>query len=511
MNKDISFAWKYHNATKHSPESVRSSTHFLDWPNQPRPYKVYRSAGSVTLPDLPEPNGCPALAAITRRIETPSDAPVSLDDLTSILYFSAGITRRRKYPGGEFMFRAAACTGALYSIEIYLICGEAGGVEPGVYLFSPHDLSLKHLRTGDYRGVLVRATAGEPSVQYAPVILACTGTYWRNSWKYQARTYRHFGWDNGTIIANMLAVSAARGFRSKVVHGFVDAEVNRLLGIDPQREVALNLVTIGRSDSPTPQFSGDIPPIEPEILPYSRHEVDYPAMREMHAASSLATPAEVAAWRGAPSVPMQTPRQNLVPLDPLPPGEMIPDSIEEVIRRRGSSRRFARQAISYRQLSVALQTATSTLVADFLEQPEARLNDLYLIAHAVDGLPPGAYLYHPGSSALELLRPGVFRREAGFLGLEQDLPADCSAAVFFLADLGRILERFGNRGYRACQLEAGILGGRLYLSAYTQRLGATGLTFYDDDVVRFFAPHSDGKNTIFLVALGRTERIIQGS
>ena len=98
---------------------------------------------------------------------------------------------------------------------------------------------------------------------------------------------------------------------------------------------------------------------------------------------------------------------------------------------------------------------------------------------------------------------GVFRREARYLGLEQDLPGDASAAVFFLADLNAVLERWGNRGYRAVQLEAGILGGRLYLSAYAQRLGATGLTFYDDDVTAFFSPHAQGKSAIFLMALGR--------
>jgi hypothetical protein len=66
-----------------------------------------------------------------------------------------------------------------------------------------------------------------------------------------------------------------------------------------------------------------------------------------------------------------------------------------------------------------------------------------------------------------------------------------------------ILRRFGNRSYRAVQLEAGILGGKLYLGAYAQHLGATGLTFYDDDVTRFLSPHAEGKNTIFLVAVGK--------
>jgi hypothetical protein len=76
--------------------------------------------------------------------------------------------------------------------------------------------------------------------------------------------------------------------------------------------------------------------------------------------------------------------------------------------------------------------------------------------------------------------------------------------IFFLADLRPILQRFGNRGYRAVQLEAGILGGKIYLAAYAQRLGATGLTFYDDDVIRFFSPHAEGKSAIFLVAVGHS-------
>ena len=108
---------------------------------------------------------------------------------------------------------------------------------------------------------------------------------------------------------------------------------------------------------------------------------------------------------------------------------------------------------------------------------------------------------------LECLKLGDFRNQAGYLGLEQQLPADAAVDIFFLADLRPILHRFGNRGYRAVQLEAGILGGKLYLAAYAQRLGATGLTFYDDDVTRFFSPHAAGKSAIFLVALGHSVKL----
>jgi SagB-type dehydrogenase family enzyme len=190
----------------------------------------------------------------------------------------------------------------------------------------------------------------------------------------------------------------------------------------------------------------------------------------------------------------------------LSDAEMPRDPIEQVIQRRGSTRKFARSPISLSQLSTILDRATRGVPADFLDPPGAQLNHLYLIVHAVEGLPPGAYVFHRSRGLLECLKLGNFRADAGYLGLEQQLPADAAVDIFFLADLRPIFERFGNRGYRAVQLEAGILGGKLYLGAYAQRLGATGLTFFDDDVVRFFSPHAEGKSAIFLVAVGHSAK-----
>ena len=137
--------------------------------------------------------------------------------------------------------------------------------------------------------------------------------------------------------------------------------------------------------------------------------------------------------------------------------------------------------------------------------------DLYLIVNAVEGLPSGAYYFDRERSALELLKEGDFRQDAGHLGLGQEIPADASVDVFFLSDLKSVLERFGNRGYRAAQLEAAIMGGKLYLAAYAQRLGASGLTFFDDDVTDFFSPHAAGKSVMFLIALGKSARRLAGA
>ncbi|PYS46968.1 MAG: hypothetical protein DMG13_28950, partial [Acidobacteria bacterium] len=166
-----------------------------------------------------------------------------------------------------------------------------------------------------------------------------------------------------------------------------------------------------------------------------------------------------------------------------------------------------RHPISFEQLSTILHSSTQGIPADFLHPVGTQLNDLYVIVNAVDGLNSGAYVFNRDKGALECLKEGEFRNQAQYLGLQQELPGDAAADVFFLADLNSILAGLGNRGYRAVQLEAGIIGGKLYLAAYAQHLGATGLTFFDDDVTNFFSPHSKGKSAIFLVAIGKAKKI----
>jgi SagB-type dehydrogenase family enzyme len=506
-NADTGLAWRYHNGTKHSYQSVRTNPHYLDWSNRPMPFKIYPTLNPLHLPKEVPQSGMAALSVIADNVRPADTRLPTLHDLAMLLYFSAGITRRKTYPGGEIYTRAAACTGALYEIELYLVCGDLPELPAGVYQFAPAEFALRALRGGDYRRVLVEATGAHPAVAAAPVTIICTGTYWRNAWKYQARTYRHFGWDTGTILANLLAMCTATQLPATVVMGFSDDPVSQLLVLDADREVPFSLVTIGSNATPYTPPAPMMRALYLETVPLSDQEVDYPAMREMHAASSLATAEEVRAWREqmTPSDAVE-PQGPTIALQPAPDEEISRDAIERVILRRGSTRQFKREAISLAQISTMLDRSTRGFRADFHNPSCAQLNHIYVLVNAVDGLLPGAYYFHRDRRELELLKQGDFRRQAGYLGLEQDLPADAAANVFFLADLQATLGRYGNRGYRAAQLEAGVLGGKLYLAAYAQHLGASGLTFYDDDVVDFFSPHAAGKSAIFMVCLGKSAK-----
>ena len=177
-NRDVLATWNYHEGTKHSFQSVHSSQHFLDFENQPLPFKIYPGLEPIPLPRDIEPFREPALRALAASDDESEGKPLlDLKFLARLLHYSAGITKRIRYTRGEMLFRAASCTGALYHIDLYLVCGDLPDLEAGVYHFGVHDFALRRLRRGDFRGELVRATTGEPAVASAPVVLICSSTF----------------------------------------------------------------------------------------------------------------------------------------------------------------------------------------------------------------------------------------------------------------------------------------------------------------------------------------------
>ncbi|TMI59427.1 SagB/ThcOx family dehydrogenase, partial [Candidatus Bathyarchaeota archaeon] len=169
--------------------------------------------------------------------------------------------------------------------------------------------------------------------------------------------------------------------------------------------------------------------------------------------------------------------------------------------RRGSSRRFAQQPISFEALSTVLQASSVPVPFEFLPEDES-LIDFYFIANDVAGLPSGSYYYDQETESLEQLKLGKFRSISGYLSLGQPLFSQVSVMFFLTTDLKHVSQSFGNRGYRTAQFEAGVRAGKLYLSSYALGLGASGSTFYDDAVTEFFSPHGEHASPMIAVGVG---------
>lgn len=506
MSDEIS-ALEYHERTKHTPESVRSGTG-LDFDNKPRPYKAYADRPQLHLEgSIPEPS-MPALEATASRASERGE-PMDRETIASLCYHAAGITKTIRRRGEDIEFRAPSCTGALYHIDLYVVCGPLADLEAGVYHYDPRTNSLEVLREGEYRGVLAAASQ-DPAVERAPVTMITTSTCWRNAWKYDARTYRHAFWDSGTLLANLLATATALDCPARAVLGFADEPVATLLGIDPEWEAPLELVPIG-ADDPVPAASrrADIDPIDPAVEPLDSEPRHYPLIHGAWNASTLPDGDRASRWRdrGPRPIDGRGPGDGpVVDLQPVDASVATARPLGETIHRRGSCRAFERDSLSFRKLSTVLDRAMGGVPMDVRDEAAGALQlvDCYCIVNAVDGLEPGAYQYHPDHGVFEQLHAGQYRREAGHLALDQALGADASVCLYFLADLEAVTAALGDRGYRAAQLEAALTAGRLYLTTYAHRdLGGTGLTFYDDEVTDFFAPRAGGQTPMFLYTLGR--------
>jgi SagB-type dehydrogenase family enzyme len=487
----------YHEATKHSPESIRQRPHFLDWDNRPFPFKVYLGLDQFPLPaDVPSDN-VPALEAIaTTDVDEPAPG-LDLEAIVRLLVRGAGVHHTVTYANGQvFHFRNYASAGALYPVEVYVACAETPDLPAGVYHFQPRDPALTRLRDGDYRGHLVRATASEPAVVAAPAVLVLTGIPWRTAWKYTERGYRHLFWDAGMILANLLGLAACARLPGRVVLGFADAEVGALFGLEERREFPLCLVAVGVGGEVN---AAEAPPGEVafKVAPLSHKELVHEGILQANDTGRVNSPDDVGGGRcdaGAEPTPKFRPASDGAPTD----------SLVEVIRRRGSARLFEKGPVPAGVLVDILARATVGISTDYAPAG-SQLVEAYLIANALEDSPSGAYVFR--DSELALLRAGNFRNEAWFLCLEQGLGATAAATIFLMADLRRTIGALGPRGYRAAQLEAGVVAGRIYLGAYAYRFGATGLTFYDDSVTEFFHPDAEGKSCMLVVAVGESPRI----
>lgn len=470
----------YHEASKHTPASIRYGSKRLDWTTKPNPFKQYLELAPIPLPSPAADTKVPTVAAISGAMGEKRD--LNAVELSRLLTLAAGVSKVFHQPPYDPMFfRTYACAGALYPNEVYVACGGIDGVDPGLYHFSPAEDALRLLRAGDPRPSLLRATGAYPAVGAAPVSVILSGIPWRTAWKYKQRGYRHLFWDAGMILANLLALSASGGHPSEVVMGFEDAELNLLLGLDGVNEMSLCIVPIGIGDSEPAAMAPDAPgPIDHPYAKLSHWERPYSEADEAHKQTSIGSFVEAQLWH-----------QN--PLGDRPrPATASLNGIERTIRKRGSKRQFKQDPILIEELAGVLDCANHKLNCDWGEG----LAQVGLIAHGVEDLESGAYAYVYGFDRIAL---GDFREKGRYLCLEQALGGDGAATIFILTDLAEASTVLGPRSYRAAQLEAGIVAGRIYLGSYACGFGATGLTFYDDEVRTFFQTEAE---PMIAVALG---------
>ena len=234
----------YQKITKYRRDSMMGGG--LDWGNKPETYKVYQHPLSVI--DLPHPDkeGGEKLFTVIqgrRSIRDYSQKPISLENLSQLLWASQGITADIQGYG----LRAAPSAGALYPIETYLVINNGGSIDRGIYHYRTINHQLEFIKSGDFRKEIARAALEQAIAAYAAVVFVWTAVVDRSRWKYRQRGYRYMYLDAGHIAGNLALTAESLGLGSCNIGALFDDDVNELLGIDGEKETVLYLATIGHT------------------------------------------------------------------------------------------------------------------------------------------------------------------------------------------------------------------------------------------------------------------------
>ncbi len=215
----------------------------------PRRIGTYKSyPNSVPRLDLPAPTqegGKGLWASLQERISTReySQTPLTMEEVSQLLWASQGITRER----GEWQFRTAPSAGALYPIETYLVVNRVDGLASGLYHYEVRSHRLAFLREDALIGMaMTRAAMGQTMCQRAAILLVWSAVVARSARKYGERAYRYIYMDAGHVAQNVYLASAALDLACCVVGAFFDDEVNAVLELDGHEETSIYLAALGR-------------------------------------------------------------------------------------------------------------------------------------------------------------------------------------------------------------------------------------------------------------------------
>ena len=428
----------YHELTSYSPErewtvpidDPRVLQDFVsnDLETWPAPCKAYPPGRPV----LELPRAWPAVAAPATAVLAGrhAAAPAALDvaALARLLHLAAGVVRvveREDRP--TLLLRAAGSAGGRFPLELYVSARGVDGLDDGVHWYDPVGHAL--------------LSVGPPAGGEVTTLVVC-GVPWRAGWRYAERAFRHLYWDAGTMLSQALALAESAGFGPRLRTRFPDAELSRLVGADGVHEFPLALVGLGDG--------------EPAIRPQGE------AAAGAVDAAPLEFPLITMAQRAGDAGELGELWPPSAPLDGEPPASA---DLEEVILRRGSTRRMDPAATVSREvfefsLAASLRGAT---VPHFIA------------VHAVEGVEPGLYRWPDLDRPL---RRGPLREVMLRVCWDQDLGRDAAFVVMAAADLTRL----DDRGYREAQLGAGLVEGRLHLAAFALGIGASGMTFLDSEI-----------------------------
>jgi SagB-type dehydrogenase family enzyme len=496
--QEVETVLRYHELSKHGSPGYAPGPGYLDWANQPDPFRRYH--GAALLPLEQEHPGEEPLYEPAFLLGSEPPSPVTLRSVSRLFFDSLALSAWKQAGGSRWALRVNPSSGNLHPTEAYLVSGPIPGLldTAAVCHYAPREHALE-VRAVLPEGVWESIAAGLPP---EALLVGLTSIHWREAWKYGLRAYRYCQHDAGHALGAVAVAAAGLGYEARLLDGLGTARIETLLGvtghIGPESEEGDCLLAIVSAGSgpirePTREavaaFRGLAWRGTPNRL--SPQHVDWGI-----------TGAAWAARKPPGHVPAEPP-----PDFPRLHVERSPLSLRRIIHQRRSAvamdGRTGITAAAFYQ--ILRKTLPGPDQVPFTTLPWAPKVHLALFVHRVQGLDPGLYLLardpaavqslraalpsdfqwvrpegSPGALPLFHLSTGDLRGLASRLSCNQDIAGDGCFAVAMLAEFAGPV-RQGAWWYPRLFWECGVVGQVLYLEAEASGISATGIGCYFDD------------------------------
>jgi SagB-type dehydrogenase family enzyme len=494
-------ALDYHERTKHHVHRYARSSGYMDWDNQPAPFRTYAGVNTVPLP-LAAADPPLAYTALFQPA-TAEPPPFDLSSIGLLLELSLGLSAWKAAAGQRWALRMNPSSGNLHPTEAHLITAGIGDLPDGIYHYHPLDHRLETRALMPPR----QARALTPHFGSPCLLVALSSIFWREAWKYGERAYRYCQHDIGHALA-ALRLSARLQNRRLIRLAAADDDIAAALGFDrtpwaphEAEEPALIAAVLPTADTRLPQIF----PLEAsEALKTVDIQGRPNRLSPRHQAWDIIPETDAACRQPRATVPA-TPSEEAPSVSVSIPGPGL-KTAAAVIRQRRSAQAFDPSGMLDRDafLGILDRTLPRPACPPFdADSGPARIS-LVLFVHRIREVAPGLYAFirHPTHREslrqaaattfawtppvpgfpLYLLEPGDVRAEAIDLSCRQEI---AGFSTFSLGMLARFEPEVRDTPwvYRQLFWEAGMIGQVLYLEAEARGVRGTGIGCYFDDPV----------------------------
>ncbi len=505
----VDFVLSYHEQTKHHIYRFARSVGYLDWDNQPNPFRRFEGAPFHRLPLLPLEES-PSYEELYESIAPPQ--PVSIETISRLFRHSLAISAWKCYEGTRWALRVNPSSGNLHPTEGYVILNrlESGDFPAGVYHYAPEEHGLERRATVP-QDIITKLGQDFPQGTF---FVGFSSIHWREAWKYGERAYRYCQHDQGHAIAAMRFSACMLGWQVFLLEELSDQDIATLLGLN--------------RDSDFHQAEDEYPHCIVAVIPSAE-----PISREATFPENAIQDVASAEWRGH--------------ANRLSESHVEWEIIDEVARNTGKARMEINQQPLRVQLGrIGLTTAHSS-AAGIIQQRRSALGfdrstfisaksfyhilsrtlpdfspvpfDLFtrsvlhrprihlaIFVIRVEGLEPGCYILVRDPQKLQELKSAMYPRfewsspqecpaELPFYRMEtgdvaplavgvscgQDIAGAGVFSLGMIAEFEEPLRSVGPWLYPRLFWEAGLVGQILYLEAEAAGIRATGIGCFFDD------------------------------